>query len=904
MQDLTPKIFLVLLVGLLLSAGAAAAEERNIVGVFGVPAVAGLSGEKHAELLKKLKGTTAVFVPPDRETIRFFNLRGFKVYLTLDAFGGTAAWRQYPDSRPVLANGWLLDEETAGGHGGVCPTHEGWRAARLGHILTWIERFDGQDGIDGIWLDFIRYPGAWEKGTVPDTCYCARCLTKFQRDTGIALPAAANKAADAAAWLRKNHPYEWMAWKKEQITSFVREVKSVLAPSPGETRHPKGVRQRAHRQPKKPWTLGAFVVPWTKGERNGAVSFLLGQDAFALAGIVDVISPMLYHRMTGRPAAWVGDMTTYYRQQAVAAVWPIIQTGETAPQEFGRAVRFAALGDAEGLLAFSFRDLDEEKRKVLAGFKPPENLIPNPAFRTTESRRPAGSAASFSRPSPQLAGPKAPASAPPVPAPWTVRTEGAGTRYGPRYAVTLSEQLGKPGESSAARPFRLLGAQGGTSVPGEWSAPLPACEPGETYRFSCLFNRSTWNELSYATVSLWGERFLLEQHLAETYQPLRVSLTCPREGRSGTFRFTNEGSRDLFHLGRPRLVKGLPPAAPAAAPNDGFFYPGFFPIGIYGAGPGDLEEIRKLALNTVIIGSDGERLRKAVAESRATGLRYVLATPGDPERLKVYLDGLADVPIGADDTQLGFYVDDEPEMRAVPTGRAEDVQRLVKERFPRASTGMAIVRPSYTREYLRASDFFMLDQYPFPDMPMSWLADSLDRAAREAGRERLMSVVQAFSDGDHWPSLPGWRQMDCLAFLSVVHGSRGIFFYTWSIIGKTPETRGNLGRVVGRLNRIYPWLLEKNRDEPVAVEMLSEHRVDPKGRPAVHACLKQRGGETLLIAVNTIGAPVEARLQCGAGGAAGTQEATEVFSEAVYPVKDGAITTTLKAYETKAFLRK
>ena len=132
-------------------------------------------------------------------------------------------------------------------------------------------------------------------------------------------------------------------------------------------------------------------------------------------------------------------------------------------------------------------------------------------------------------------------------------------------------------------------------------------------------------------------------------------------------------------------------------------------------------------------------------ECRRKGLRYVLSPPHDPERLKIYLDRLAELPIPADDNQLAFYVDDEPEMRAVPAGRTEDVQRLVKGRFPRASTGMAIVRPSYCREYLRASDFFMIDNYPFPDMPMSWLGDSMDRAADEAGRDRLLSVIQAFS---------------------------------------------------------------------------------------------------------------------------------------------------------------
>jgi len=82
----------------------------------------------------------------------------------------------------------------------------------------------------------------------------------------------------------------------------------------------------------------------------------------------------------------------------------------------------------------------------------------------------------------------------------------------------------------------------------------------------------------------------------------------------------------------------------------------------------------------------------------------------------------------------------------------------------------------------------MMDQYPVIGMPMSWLADSLDRAARDVGRERLLAVIQAFREPQSgWPRRPSWEEMDALAFLSVVHGSRGIFFYTYGDIGKTEE---------------------------------------------------------------------------------------------------------------------
>ena len=83
--------------------------------------------------------------------------------------------------------------------------------------------------------------------------------------------------------------------------------------------------------------------------------------------------------------------------------------------------------------------------------------------------------------------------------------------------------------------------------------------------------------------------------------------------------------------------------------------------------------------------------------------------------------------------------------------------------------------------------------------------------------------------------------------------------------------------------------------------MKSEYRVDPKGRPAVHGALKRKGAETLLIAVNTIGAPVKAAL-----GADVLRDgtATEIFSGEVYPVVNGKIAAEFRSYQTLAFVQK
>lgn len=791
-----------------------------VKGVYGVPSIRSVEPSSYVGELEKA-GVNAVFVPPEDETIKWFKERGFQVYVSVNAFGGKGAWKTYPDSRPVTADGSFLGSRPGyRGHGGVCPTHPGWRNERLKHI----ERIAKESGAGGIWLDFIRYPGLWEvpEPEIPDTCYCPRCLDKFQRDKKVEMPGRLS-AKDAALWIKGNCLYQWMEWKKEQIASFVFEARDVMEKNRG----------------KKPLKLGLFLVPWTKGERGDAISYLLAQDPFQLSALADVISPMVYHKMCGRSAEWVGYMCRYYSETAKCLLWPIVQSVDCVPEEFGNAVRFAGQGGADGVLGYPFSAMNAELWPGFREFHRLPNLI-----RREQSAKGKGQSAE----------------------------RGEGEKG---IAVTAKDEWGE-----------------------EWVAPLPDCEPGAEYLFRGDFFRKEWKNGVYPEVSIWGKEFLVDTHLkAKVFQPIRVNVPCPSEISDSYFRFINRNRNTTFWLTRPSLKRNYRfKPEPAISIEKGFFPGRFFPIGVYGADLENLEQIKRLAVNTVLLGGGGEDLKRKIERCHEVGLRYVVSVPHDPDRLPVYLEEIAAYVRPHD---LAFYVNDEPGIWSFPVNRADDINRLIKDRFPGSATCMAVVRPQVCRDFQWAADFFMLDQYPVPFMPMTWLSDCMDecgerrahgaermaqkaeRMAHGAGgawrRGRLAAVIQAFGGERYadvgWPRLPTWQEMDCLAFLSVVHGSRGVFFYTYGIMGQTEEGREKLGRVVGRLNRIYPWLIEENLDQPVKVEMMSSNRVDPKGRAAVHCCLKKKGDEMLLIAVNTIGTYVEAVL--GAEGEAHSAKGRE-----------------------------
>ena len=177
---------------------------------------------------------------------------------------------------------------------------------------------------------------------------------------------------------------------------------------------------------------------------------------------------------------------------------------------------------------------------------------------------------------------------------------------------------------------------------------------------------------------------------------------------------------------------------------------------------------------------------------------------------------------------------------------------------------MAIVRPQAIPYYVQGADFFMLDQYLVPHMPMTWLSDSMDEAAEYVGTNRLQSVIQAFgggkSESSGWPRLPTFEEMNCLSFLSVIHGSRGIYYFTFPIINSTAQGQDGFARLIRRLNSIRSWLQVVNDDEPVSLEMTSAYTVDHKGNAAVHSVRKEQLSTQMLICVNTINTYTEAEI--------------------------------------------
>jgi uncharacterized lipoprotein YddW (UPF0748 family) len=253
---------------------------------------AGLTPQAQVALLRSW-GANAVFGGyADAAFADAARAAGLRLYAEFRCFAGADWWERQPDARPITATGDVLAPEE--GYYGVNPGHPVVRRERLEALEALLRSHP----IDGVWLDFIRWPCHWEvpRPRLAQTSFDTGTVTRFARDRGLALEVGS--PAYNAALIEEHHREAWRAWRCEQITSWAEQARQVRdAVRPG-------------------CELAAFTVPWRSGEYGDAVIEVLGQDHAALAAHVELFSPMVYHAMCGRDVAWIGAVVRELAERA------------------------------------------------------------------------------------------------------------------------------------------------------------------------------------------------------------------------------------------------------------------------------------------------------------------------------------------------------------------------------------------------------------------------------------------------------------------------------------------------------------------------------------------------------------------------------------------------------------
>jgi hypothetical protein len=345
---------------ILLSGGVAMAQSE--LGPLGTTeplrAVYGISkkldqfqGKTNQDIVRFLKmhNINAVFGShEDAEFVDACHQNGFRVYAEAAVFVGEKYWKAHPESRPITATGEPL--EKIEWYAGVCPNQPWLWEDKLEMIRKMVR----DTKVDGIWLDFIRYPCHWEvkEPKLDQTCFCPVCMKQFQKDTGIALPAELANGKDQAQWILQHHRNTFIEWKCKRIALFVQKAREVIKAERPEV------------------LVGLFGVPWMPTERDDAIHAIIAQDYHMLAPHVDVFSPMVYHRMCNRDTKWISAVTKYLARVTRKPVVPIIQAcslPDALPTaEFKQAIDAALSPPSAGVIIFNMKYLlDEEKMDAL-----------------------------------------------------------------------------------------------------------------------------------------------------------------------------------------------------------------------------------------------------------------------------------------------------------------------------------------------------------------------------------------------------------------------------------------------------------------------------------------------------------------------------------------------------------
>ena len=292
-------------------------------------------------------GNTAVFGGyQDPAFVDAAHEAGLPVYAEFGCFVGERWWTEVPAARPITEDGRRLANDVW--YYGVNPSTPKVRQAQLQALETLL----ADHAIDGVWLDFIRWPCHWEVRDpyLPRTSFDPGTLARFSQGTGIEVPA--DDAPAAARELLGRYEAEWTAWRCQQITDWVAQARAVVD----------RVRHGA--------LLGLFGVPWRLTDRDGAILKIIGQDYRALGQYVDVFSPMVYHKMCGYAPDWIAEVVEEIHVLSGKPVWPIVQSVDQpvplSAEEYGQALDAALKSPVSaGILVFHLQGaLDPAKLGV------------------------------------------------------------------------------------------------------------------------------------------------------------------------------------------------------------------------------------------------------------------------------------------------------------------------------------------------------------------------------------------------------------------------------------------------------------------------------------------------------------------------------------------------------------
>jgi Putative glycosyl hydrolase domain len=264
-------------------------------------------------------GVNAIFTESDSfelPAVEAAHKAGLRFFAGVACFSDHASnfrsLRKRPERWPVLENGQLRPQMEW--YVGMSPTDRTCQDEALAVIKS-VAR---SHPVDGIFLDFARWPLHWEIELRPerdrplDSSFDAATLAMFEEATG-ALPGDLDTTSAMAAWIRRNRLAQWVEFKCKVVSDFVSEARGAL------------------KETKADAELGIYVVP----DVNGLTESFTGQRIKDLAPLVDWIAPMLYHNILLQPPTWIASALAPVVEVAAKKTLPVLQADSNRDADAG-----------------------------------------------------------------------------------------------------------------------------------------------------------------------------------------------------------------------------------------------------------------------------------------------------------------------------------------------------------------------------------------------------------------------------------------------------------------------------------------------------------------------------------------------------------------------------------------
>ena len=323
-------------------------SEVEIKGIYGSPEPFWEKGINLRDL-----GVNAIFVHSsaiDQNMISRARTEGLKIFAEFATLNGKNYVEKHPEAWAVNHKGDNV--EAATWFMGVCPTEPGFREYRFSQLRNLLQEFE----LDGLWLDYLHWHAQFEdpRPVLPETCFCDNCLAEFSKYSGVLIPHGTT--GERAHWILSNADSAWRDWRCRVIFEWVTDLKTIL------------------KKEKPEALLGLYHCPWQDDEYDGASRRILGLDFDLLTDVVEVFSPMVYHRRMERPPEWVAENIKWFSERLEVKtdmgprIWSIVQAYDDpdviSGSEFEVVLRGGLSGQASGVMMFTSNAVAENQVKT------------------------------------------------------------------------------------------------------------------------------------------------------------------------------------------------------------------------------------------------------------------------------------------------------------------------------------------------------------------------------------------------------------------------------------------------------------------------------------------------------------------------------------------------------------